>query len=156
MLTIGAGLVIASLLVAAPVVAADQDSWPGTSVNKPIPKLKGLPVFLAKNLANFDDLDFFRDYALCRPYTIQKLFDFDLEQTTLLRERRRGSQHLCRGRAGFARALIDVGNVGCNLGSQMRRLLNALRNIPRHNSLSLHRACNRRRDLRDTADRCPN
>jgi hypothetical protein len=58
MLAIGAGLVTAGLLAAIPVVAADQDPWPSTSVNKPTAKIEGMPEFLAKNLANFDDLDF--------------------------------------------------------------------------------------------------
>jgi hypothetical protein len=55
---IATGLVAASMLVAVPAVAADQGRWPGSSVDKPTPKIEGLPEFLAKNLANFDDLDF--------------------------------------------------------------------------------------------------
>ena len=57
-LEIGIGIVMSSLLIAAPALAADQGRWPGTSVNAPAPKIKGMPEFLAKNLANFDDLDF--------------------------------------------------------------------------------------------------
>ncbi|MBO9710503.1 MAG: ester cyclase [Caulobacter sp.] len=55
---IGTSLFAGSLLSAMPAVAADTDPWPGTSVNKPTPKVAGMPEFLARNLANFDDLDF--------------------------------------------------------------------------------------------------
>jgi hypothetical protein len=55
---VGAGLLAASLFAAIPVTAADPPSWPGTSVDKPTPKIEGMPDVLAKNLANFDDLDF--------------------------------------------------------------------------------------------------
>ncbi|MBS9438256.1 hypothetical protein EAE91_14190 [Photorhabdus noenieputensis] len=41
-----------------------KNSWPGTKVGEPIPKVN-IPRVLAKNLANFDDLDF-------RVYTNQK------------------------------------------------------------------------------------
>lgn len=58
MLAIATGLITASLLITAPVVAADQERWPSTGVNKPAPKIEGMPEILAKNLANFDDLDF--------------------------------------------------------------------------------------------------
>ena len=59
-LTFGVGLAIASatMLVAAPALAADQGRWPGTSVGKPTPKIPGIPKALARNLGNFDDLDF--------------------------------------------------------------------------------------------------
>jgi hypothetical protein len=38
--------------------ARAEDRWPGTKVDAPAPKMKGVPAVLAKNLANFDDLDF--------------------------------------------------------------------------------------------------
>lgn len=55
---IGVGLAIASLLAVTPAAAAGQDRWPSTSVNKPTPKVEGMPPELAGHLANFDDLDF--------------------------------------------------------------------------------------------------
>jgi hypothetical protein len=49
----------AALLVGAgPGFAADADPWPGSRVGTPTPKAEGLPEDLARNLANFDDLDF--------------------------------------------------------------------------------------------------
>jgi len=57
-LTVRAGLTTASPLIAMVALAADQDRWPSTSANKPTPKVQGMPEILAKNLANFDDLDF--------------------------------------------------------------------------------------------------
>lgn len=56
--TLASGLVATSVLLVSPTVTAGQDSWPSTSVDKPIPKVEGLPPVLAKNLATFDDLDF--------------------------------------------------------------------------------------------------
>jgi hypothetical protein len=56
--TLGAGLCSATFLMALPAIAADQDRWPSTGVNKPAPNIPGMPEILAKNLANFDDLDF--------------------------------------------------------------------------------------------------
>ncbi|MGH8328843.1 MAG: ester cyclase [Pseudomonas fluorescens] len=51
--------VAASLLLGANQVAfADQDNWPSSKVAAPTPKIPGMPPELAKNLANFDDLDF--------------------------------------------------------------------------------------------------
>jgi hypothetical protein len=52
------GLVAASGLWVSPTIAADDNHWPPTSVDKPEPKVEGLPPVLAKNLATFDDLDF--------------------------------------------------------------------------------------------------
>jgi SnoaL-like polyketide cyclase len=52
------GFFAASLPLVMPTMAADQDRWPSTSVDKPEPKIEGIPPVLAKNLANFDDLDF--------------------------------------------------------------------------------------------------
>ena len=48
----------AFLFSTSPVTAADQNKWPATKVGEPTPKAKGMPPELAKNLANFDDLDF--------------------------------------------------------------------------------------------------
>jgi hypothetical protein len=46
------------LASASHVVMAQQNSWPATRLNEPTPKVAGMPAILAKNLANFDDLDF--------------------------------------------------------------------------------------------------
>jgi hypothetical protein len=56
--TLTFGLVAACLLLVSPTSAADQERWPSTSVDKPEPKVEGIPAVLAKNLATFDDLDF--------------------------------------------------------------------------------------------------
>ena len=53
-----AGLAAASLLAAGLVVASDQGGWPASKASAPTPKVVGMPAALAKNLANFDDLDF--------------------------------------------------------------------------------------------------
>ena len=50
------------------VGAAESDKWPGTKVGERTPKVPGMPAVLAKNLANFDDLDF-------RVYTKQQWLD---------------------------------------------------------------------------------
>jgi len=68
-LGIGAVLITTGVLVAMPVAAGDQNPWPSTYVNKPTPKVEGMPEVLAKNLANFDDLDF-------HVYTGQQWEDF--------------------------------------------------------------------------------
>jgi SnoaL-like polyketide cyclase len=47
----------ASLLSAGPARAA-ENAWPGTKAGEPAPKPNEVPAVLAKNLANFDDLDF--------------------------------------------------------------------------------------------------
>jgi len=65
---LGVGLAAGFLMGAIPVSAAAQDSWPKTSVDAPTPKVPGMPAELAKNLANFDDLDF-------HVYTGQHLLD---------------------------------------------------------------------------------
>jgi hypothetical protein len=51
-------LAVAAALLAAGSARAAQDRWPGTKVGEPAPKAKDVPAVLAKNLANFDDLDF--------------------------------------------------------------------------------------------------
>src|SRR5690349_4489875 len=58
----------AALLCAVQVDAATTNKWPGAKVGAPVPKVTGMPVVLAKNLANFDDLDF-------RVYTNQQWQD---------------------------------------------------------------------------------
>jgi hypothetical protein len=40
------------------LAAAERDHWQGTGLTKPAPKIPGIPNVLAKNLRNFDDLDF--------------------------------------------------------------------------------------------------
>jgi hypothetical protein len=52
--TIGAS-VLRALLAATPAAAAEK--WPGTKVGEPTPNVEGVPAALAKNLANFDDID---------------------------------------------------------------------------------------------------
>src|SRR5438045_740584 len=52
----GAAL-LGGLLAVAPARAA-ENQWPGSKAGDPVPKPKGVPAVLAKNLANFDDLDF--------------------------------------------------------------------------------------------------
>src|SRR5580698_4416892 len=56
--TLTFGLVAAIPLLVSPTLAAGQDRWPSTSVDKPEPRVEGIPPDLAKNLATFDDLDF--------------------------------------------------------------------------------------------------
>jgi hypothetical protein len=63
----------AALLAASPVRAAES-KWPGTKAGEPTPKVKGVPEVLAKNLANFDDLDF-------RVYTGQQWQDLHKSHT---------------------------------------------------------------------------
>lgn len=55
--TVLTGLVLAGLSVATYSQAADMTNWVGTKAGEPTPKL-AIPANLAKNLANFDDLDF--------------------------------------------------------------------------------------------------
>jgi hypothetical protein len=55
----GAATLAAALtLLCSPVSAAEADRWPGTRTDAPTPKVAALPPVLARNLANFDDLDF--------------------------------------------------------------------------------------------------
>jgi hypothetical protein len=63
-----------ALLAGTAVGAADHDRWPGTKAGAPTPKVKGVPPELAKNLANFDDLDF-------RVYTNQQWQDLHKSHT---------------------------------------------------------------------------
>lgn len=55
---VGLGLMATALIASAPVLAAEPSQWRGTSVDKPAMKVPGMPEVLAKNLGNFDDLDF--------------------------------------------------------------------------------------------------
>jgi len=64
----------ALLFGAAQAGAADSDKWPGTKVGNPTPKVPGVPTALAKNLSNFDDLDF-------RVYTNQQWQDLHKSHT---------------------------------------------------------------------------
>lgn len=53
------GVIAMALCVAgASHAMAAQNAWPDTRLNAPTPKVAGMPAELAKNLANFDDLDF--------------------------------------------------------------------------------------------------
>ncbi|RDZ28673.1 ester cyclase [Lysobacter silvisoli] len=50
---------LATVLVAGAAHAqTPSKQWPGTRDGQPAPKVKGMPADLARNLANFDDLDF--------------------------------------------------------------------------------------------------
>ncbi len=71
-LVLGASL-LGALLASAPAVAA-EDKWPSTKAGGPAPRVKGVPAALAKNLANFDDLDF-------RVYTGQQWQDLHKSHT---------------------------------------------------------------------------
>jgi hypothetical protein len=64
----------AALLAASPALAAEKSKWPGTKVGEPTPKVQGVPKELARNLANFDDLDF-------RVYTGQQWQDLHKSHT---------------------------------------------------------------------------
>jgi len=71
-LALGASL-LGALLAATPAAAAES-KWPGTKAGEPTPKVNGVPAALAKNLANFDDLDF-------RVYTGQQWQDLHKSHT---------------------------------------------------------------------------
>ena len=73
-LTSGAAVAAILLIGSGPAAAAEKDLWPATQVGKPTPKVEGVPAVLAKNLANFDDLDF-------RVYTGQQWQDFHKTHT---------------------------------------------------------------------------
>ena len=63
---------IAALALATAAHAADR--WPGTKVGQPTPQAAGVPADLARNLKNFDDLDF-------RVYTSQQWQDLHKSHT---------------------------------------------------------------------------
>ncbi len=48
----------AAPLYAVPSACAVENKWPASKAGESTPKIKGMPEGLAKNLANFDDLDF--------------------------------------------------------------------------------------------------
>jgi hypothetical protein len=52
------GFAMACFVSAWSVAAADDGKWPATKANEPAPTANVMPSTLAKNLANFDDLDF--------------------------------------------------------------------------------------------------
>ena len=64
----------ALLIGVSPAPAADTNQWPGTKVGEPTPEVSGVPPELARNLANFDDLDF-------RVYTNQQWQDLHKSHT---------------------------------------------------------------------------
>jgi len=51
-------MAIVAMLLVAPLTLADETKYPGTKAGEPAPNVKDIPFELAKNLANFDDLDF--------------------------------------------------------------------------------------------------
>ncbi|HEV8456592.1 MAG TPA: hypothetical protein VGQ24_16985, partial [Gemmatimonadales bacterium] len=51
-------VVLAGALLSAPLANASVNNWPGTKKGEPAPVMNGIPPTLAKNLGNFDDLDF--------------------------------------------------------------------------------------------------
>jgi len=53
-----AALAILATLLAAPLTHAGENTYPGTRAGDPTPKVEDMPAELARNLANFDDLDF--------------------------------------------------------------------------------------------------
>ena len=65
---------VGALLAGTAANATDQNRWPTSKVGTPAPKVKGMPPELAKNLANFDDLDF-------RVYTNQQWQDLHKSHT---------------------------------------------------------------------------
>lgn len=70
----GASIVCAFLMGTLIAAAADTDAWPGSEAGNPVPKVEGMPPALARNLANFDDLDF-------RVYTKQQWQDLHESHT---------------------------------------------------------------------------
>jgi hypothetical protein len=52
------GVALTAACLAAGPVTADQGNWPASKVSALAPNVACMPAALAKNLANFDDLDF--------------------------------------------------------------------------------------------------
>ncbi len=52
------GAIFLAALLAVSQGHAATNMWPPTKKGEPAPAMKGVPPILAKNLANFDDLDF--------------------------------------------------------------------------------------------------
>ena len=73
-LALGIGLAAAALGSIGSANAADSNRWPGTRAGAPTPTVEGVPADLARNLANFDDLDF-------RVYTNQQWQDLHKSHT---------------------------------------------------------------------------
>ena len=73
-LTMVVVILLGALLGAPPAAIAETNQWPGTIAGEPAPKMKGVPPELARNLANFDDLDF-------RVYTGQQWQDLHKSHT---------------------------------------------------------------------------
>ncbi|MBC7963884.1 MAG: ester cyclase [Steroidobacteraceae bacterium] len=67
-------ILLGALLGAPPAAIAETIQWPGTIAGEPAPKMKEVPSELARNLANFDDLDF-------RVYTGQQWQDLHKSHT---------------------------------------------------------------------------
>jgi len=63
------GIATLATLLVAPLTRADENRYPGTKAGEPTPQVEGFSAELARNLANFDDLDF-------RVYTGQQWQDF--------------------------------------------------------------------------------
>lgn len=57
-LILATSVAIGWTMIAPPARASEADRWPGSKVDEPTPKISAMPAELAKNLANFDDLDF--------------------------------------------------------------------------------------------------
>src|SRR4029077_3130350 len=87
-----------------------------------------------------------------RAHGAEKFFYLKLEMIAFAGQGLRGRQNLRRGRAGFARATIDVRDVGRDLRGAMSRLLNVARDLLRCRALLLNGGGNRRSDLRDALD----
>ena len=68
-LAVWSGAIFLGAMLATSPIHAAEGKWPGTKKGEPTPAMKGVPPILAKNLANFDDLDF-------RVYTTQQWQDF--------------------------------------------------------------------------------
>ena len=67
-------ILLGAMLGASPAATAETNQWTGTKAGEPALKMKGVPPELARNLANFDDLDF-------RVYTGQQWQDLHKSHT---------------------------------------------------------------------------
>jgi hypothetical protein len=56
--TLAAAFTAALLMLSGPADAAGANRYPPSQAGAPLPQVKGMPPELARNLANFDDLDF--------------------------------------------------------------------------------------------------
>jgi len=57
-ISLWSGAILLGALLAVSLSHAAESKWPATKKGEPAPGMKGVPPILAKNLANFDDLDF--------------------------------------------------------------------------------------------------